>query len=194
MIADAIKFLRDRLNKTLPRDSSDGAAENLFVYVGTNKEDAVSFKSAAVSLLLVRIEEDTALRQPDPYARISPAGAHQKVAAEIRMNLWVLFVARFPDDYTRALQHLSDVVSYFQNHRVFNQENSPDLKEEVSQLVMELVTPSFSEQNEIWGALRAAYQPSALYKVKTIVFRDADGEPLTRIEEVVQTAEQVPSL
>ena len=194
MIADVIKFLRDRLNKTLPRDSSEGAAEDLFVYVGTNNDDSVSFKSAAVSLLLVRIEEDNALRQSDPYARISANGVHQKVAADIRMNLWVLFVARFPDDYTRALQHLSDVIRYFQNHRVFNQENSPDLKEEISQLVLELVTPSFSEQNEIWGALRAAYQPSALYKVKMIVFRDEDGQPLTRIEELIQTTEQVPSL
>jgi hypothetical protein len=194
MIADVIKFLRDRLNKTLPRDSSEGAAEDLFVYVGTNKDDSVSFKSAAVSLLLARIEEDTALRQPDPYARSSANGVHEKVAAEIRMNLWVLFVSRFPDDYARALQHLSDVIRYFQNHRVFNQENSPDLKEEVSQLVLELVTPSFSEQNEIWGALRAAYQPSALYKVKMIVFRDEDGVPLTRIEELIQTTEQVPSL
>ena len=194
MIADVIKFLRDRLNKTLPRDSSEGAAEDLFVYVGTNNDDSVSFKSAAVSLLLVRIEEDNALRQSDPYARISANGVHQKVAADIRMNLWVLFVARFPDDYTRALQHLSDVIRYFQNHRVFNQENSPDLKEEISQLVLELVTPSFSEQNEIWGALRSAYQPSALYKVKMIVFRDEDGQPLTRIEELIQTTEQVPSL
>ena len=193
MIADVIKFLRDRLNNTLPRDSSEGAAEDLFVYVDTNKDDSVSFKSAAVSLMLVRIEEDTTLRQPDPYARISATGVHQKVAPEIRMNLWVLFVARFPDDYSRALQHLSDVLRYFQNHRVFNQENSPELKEEVSQVILELVTPSFAEQNEIWGALRSAYQPSALYKVKMIVFEDKDGEPLTEVKEVVQTVVQTPA-
>ncbi len=192
MIADVIKFLRDRLNKTLPRDSSEGAAEDLFVYVGTNRDDSASFKSDAVSILLVRIEEDTTLRQPDPYARIFAKGVHQKVAPEIRLNLWVLFVARFPDDYTQALQHLSDVIRYFQNHRVFNQENSPDLKEEVSQLMLELVTPSFTEQNEIWGALRSAYQPSALYKVNMIVFRDEEGRSLTDVKELVQTVVQAP--
>ncbi len=193
MIADVIKFLRDRLNKTLMRDSLEGAAEDLFVYVGTDADGSASFKSDAVSILLVRIEEDATLRNPDLYARVSAEGVHQKVAPEIRMKLWVLFVARFPDDYSRALRHLSDVIRYFQNHRVFNQENSPDLKEEVPQLILELVTPSFTEQNEIWGALRSAYQPSALYKVNMIVFRDEDGRSLTDVKELNQTVAQAPS-
>lgn len=190
MIADVIKFLRDRLNAALPRDSSEGAAEDLFVYVGTNKDDSVSFKSGAVSILLIRIEEESALRQPDPYARMSAQGEHQKVHPEIRMNLWVLLVARFPDDYFRALQHLSDVIRYFQNHRLFNHQNSPDLKPEVSKLIFELVTPTFSEQNEIWGALRSAYQPSSLYKIKAIVFQDEEGQSVPAVKEVVQTMMQ----
>lgn len=192
MIADVIKFLRNRLNKALPRDSSEGAAEDMFVYVGTNKDDSVSFKSDAVSILLVRIEEETTLRQADPYARTSDNGAHLKVAPEIRMNLWVLFVARFPDDYSLALQHISDVISYFQNHRVFDQENSSDLKEDVSKLVLELVTPTFAEQNEIWGALRSAYQPSSLYKVKMIIFRDNDAQVVPEVKDLEQSVIQVP--
>jgi Pvc16 N-terminal domain len=192
MIGEVVKFLRDRLNKALPRDS-EGAAEDLFVYVGTDKDDAVAFKSGAVSVLLVRIEEDSALRPPDLYARVSADGVRQKVAPEIRLNLYVLFVARFPDDYSRALHHLSGVIRYFQNHRVFNQENSPELKDEISHLVVELLTPSFSEQNEIWGALRSAYQPSALYKVRMVVFQDLDGQPLAETKELIQTLTQARS-
>jgi len=192
MIGEVVKFLRERLNKALPRDS-DGAAEDLFVYVGADKDDAVSFKSGAVSVLLIRIEEETTLRRPDLYSRISPEGVRERVEPEIRMNLYVLFVARFPDDYSRSLHHLSGVIRYFQNHRVFNHENSPELKEEISQLVLELITPSFSEQNEIWGSLRAAYQPSALYKVKMIVFQDADAQPLTEVKELLQNVAQVRS-
>jgi hypothetical protein len=189
MIGEVIKFLRDRLNKALPRDS-DGAAEDLFVYVGTDRDDAVSFKSGAVSVLLIRIEGDNALRPPDLYARTSADGARQKVEPEIRLNLYVLFVARFPDDYSRSLHHLSGVIRYFQNHRIFNQENSPELKDDISYLVLELLTPSFSEQNEIWGALRAAYQPSALYKVKMVVFQDADAKAATETRELIQTIAQ----
>jgi len=189
MIGEVIKFLRDRLNKALPRDS-DGAAEDLFVYVGADKDDAVSFKAGAVSVLLVRIEEDNALRPPDLYARVSADGVRLKVEPEIRLNLYVLFVARFPDDYYRSLHHLSGVIRYFQNHRVFNQENSPELKEDISHLVVELLTPTFSEQNELWGTLRAAYQPSALYKIKMVVFQDADARAATETKEIIQTLAQ----
>jgi hypothetical protein len=190
MIGEVVKFLRERLNRALPRDS-DGAAEDLFVYAGAERDDAVSFKSGAVSMLLIRIEEDHALRPPDLYARTSPDGARVKVEPEIRLNLYLLFVARFPDDYARSLRHLSGVIRYFQNHRVFNAENSPELDGEIAQLAVELITPTFSEQNEIWGALRAAYQPSALYKVKLVVFQDAEGQPLTETTELIRTLTQV---
>ena len=92
-----------------------------------------------------------------------------------------------------ALHHLSRVVRYFQNHRVLNQENSPDLKPEISQLILELITSSFSEQNEIWGTLRSAYHPSALYKVKLIVFQDEDSHPLTTVQELIQNVVQATS-
>ena len=103
----------------------------------------------------------------------------------------MLFVARFPDDYSRSLHHLSGVIRYFQNHRVFNHENSPELAESVSQLVLELVTPSFAEQNELWGTLRSAYQPSAMYKVRMVVFQDEDARPLTEVKELLQNVAQV---
>ena len=193
MIADVLRFLRDRLNKAVPRDSSGGPVEDLFVYVGADREDAVSFKSDAVSMLLIRIEEDATLRPPDLYARGSSDGTRQKVEPEIRMNLYILFVARFPDDYSRALHNLSRVIRYFQNHRVFNQENSPDLDDGLYQLILELVTPSFSEQNEIWGSLRAAYLPSAMYKLKLIVFQDQDARSLAATKELIHAVSQAPS-
>ena len=47
--------------------------------------------------------------------------------------------------------------------------------ENIERLVIELVTLPFSQQNEIWSALRVAYHPSVLYKVKMVVFQDEDG-------------------
>jgi hypothetical protein len=195
MIADVLNFLKDRLNKAVPRDSSGHPAEDLFVYAGTAREDAVSFKSDSVSILLVRIEEETLLRPPDLYARTSAAGARQKVDPEIRMNLYVMFVARFPDDYSQSLRFLSSVIGYFQSNRVFNQENSPELKDGIAHLSLELNTPTFSEQNEIWGSLRAAYQPCAMYKVRMVVFRDEAGEALPALKQppiIRPIAQKVP--
>jgi hypothetical protein len=187
LIADALEFLRGRLNTAMPRDTAGGSAEDLFVYAGMNGDNDVSFPANAVSLVLVRIEEDTAHRRPEPYLRVAADGARTRVEPEIRLNLFVLVVARFPDDYRLALHHLSRVVGYFQRHRVFNRENSPELHQAIPQLLLELVTPSFSEQNEIWGALRVAYQPSALYRVRMVVFMEEEGTPLTATKELIHT-------
>ncbi len=192
MIAHVVGFLRDRLNAAYPRDAS-GSAEDMFVYVTGNKDDAVTFASNAVSVLLVRIEEETTLRPPDRHVRVAADGARTRVEPEIRMNLFVLFVARFQDDYALSLQQLSRVVRYFQNHRVFTHENAPELNAQVPQLVLELVTPSFAEQNEIWGALRTSYQPSALYKVRMVLFPDDDGALVPLTQTVTRQVVHVPS-
>src|SRR5262245_29617397 len=110
MIDDVLNFLRDRLNHALPRDASGGPAEDLFVFPGVGKDDMISFKTDAVSLVLIRIEQDTTLRSPELYSRISPSGTPQKVAPEIRIHLYVLFVARSADNYGQALHNLSRVI------------------------------------------------------------------------------------
>ena len=193
MIEDVVGFLRDRLNEAIPRDPSGGSAEDLFVYAGTKKEDSVSFTANAVSMLLVRIEEETTLRPPDPFVMIAADGTRKRVEPEIRMNVFVLFVARFPDDYRLSLQLLSRLIRYFQKHRVFTRETSPELSERVPLLILELVTPSFSEQNQIWGTLRVSYQPSALYKVRMVIFQDEEGSAVVPTKELIQTVVQVPS-
>lgn len=190
MIDQAVKFILDRLNAVIVRDRKNKPAEDIFSYVGTNADESISFKRDSVSIMLVRIEEETTLRKPDVYSRVSDKGVHQKVSPEIRMNLWLLFVSRFPNDYSSALLYLSRLISYFQNHRVFNQEDWPELKPNIPRLVLELVTPSFSEQNEIWGSLRAAYQPSAVYKMQMIVFEDNEAVDLPPITEITQNTIQ----
>ena len=192
MIDLVLGFLQTRLGQALPRGPHGEPQEKLFVYAGSDKNDATSFRSDAISALLIRIEEEATLRPPDRYARTAGDGVRQRVEPEIRMNLWVLFVARFPE-YGEGLRHLSRVVAYFQNHRVFNQENSPELDDELQQVIVELVTPTFSEQNEIWGSLRAAYLPSVLYRVKLVVFRDPDARSLIATQELIQSVSQAPS-
>ena len=186
MIAEVFEFLRVRLNSALPRDTTGGAAEDLFVYVTTDAADALSFKSNAVSLVFLKTEEDSVLRSPDLYSRVTTDG-RQRVEPEIRLNLTMLLVARFPADYGMALRHLSRIIRYFQSHRVFTPANSSDLPDGIPQLVLELITPTFAELNEIWGALRSACQPSVMYRIRLIVFRDDEGQAVPTVKAVDQS-------
>lgn len=185
MISDALVFLKNRLNTYLNSGRNpDDSQEDPVVFLDGADMEPLTFKLGAVSVLLINIEEENTLRAPDPYIRTFPDGTRQKVHPEIRLNLYVLFVARFTQ-YEEALRYLSLIIRYFQNHPVSNHHEAPELSENIEQLVMELVTLPFSEQNEVWNSLRVTYHPSVLYKVKMVVFQDEDAVRMPEIEETI---------
>ena len=184
MIGTVFDFLKDGLNAYLDLVSGahpDGAAGAWVVFPDGTHADAEAFKLGAVSALLINVEEEKILRPADRYVGRSNGGT-QAVQPEVRLNLYILFVARF-GNYAEGLNHLSGVIQYFQGHRVFDHLNAPALTEDVAQLTMELVTLPLAEQSEVWKALRSMYYPSVLYKVRMVVFQ-GDGDPVTgRITE-----------
>lgn len=156
--------------------------EEKVVFPDGEKMDPVTFRLGAISVLLINIQEDSTLRAPDLYSRVFPNGTRQQVQPEIKMNLYVLFVARFKQ-YEDALRYLSLIIHYFQRHRVLTHQNAPELSDDIEQLIMELNTLSFAEQNEVWNALRTTYHPSVLYKVKMVVFKDDEAVGAPEVEE-----------
>lgn len=186
MIDDTLIFLRDSLNSYLlgGAEPDDAAGEPPVRFATNDPSGTVKFATDALTLLLINLEQENVLRAPDPYVRILADGTQQRINPDVRLNLYVLCVAQF-NNYTNGLRSLSRVIEYFQRNRVFTPQSAPRLSEKIDQLVVELVTLPFGEQNEIWGALRTAYQLSALYKVKMVVFRDAD----TLAEPGVQTVD-----
>lgn len=172
MLNDVLGFLKDRLNAHLNlRGKANEAQEDQVVFLESNGVETLKFTQGAITALVINLEQENVLRAPDIYARTLTNGAVQKVQPEIRLNMYVLFVAYHPA-YDISLSKLSAVIQYFQGHRLFTHQDSPQLSEKIDQLVVELVTLSFSEQNEVWGALRLPYRPSVLYKVKMVVFSD----------------------
>lgn len=185
MISQALVFLKDNLNTYL-QASSDGssAIEDRAVFVDGSEMEPIKFPLGAVSVLLINVEEEKVLRDPDRYRRILVDGTQQKIHPDIRLNLYVLFVARFKR-YEDSLSYLSQVIQHFQRCQVFNQQNAPGLSDTIEKLIMELMTMPFSEQNEIWNALRTTYLPSVLYKVKMVVYQDQSGIEQSKVTEIV---------
>jgi hypothetical protein len=177
MLGEALQFLRETVNDHLrtglglrPPELEEG----LVVFPGSDKVDAPDFKLERVTVLLVNIEEEHAARSADPHRRLLPDGTTQQVSPPISVNAYVLFVARFKE-YDKSLQYLSHVLQLFQARRVFDHGSAPRLSDRIEKLTMELLTLPFSEQNHLWGILRAAYHPSLLYRLRMIVFSDQQG-------------------
>ena len=176
MIDDVTLFLKNQLNEYLNAQSGwgpgDPGEERVTLLDGDTMEPVI-FNPGAITTLLINLEQENVLRPPELFRRTSADGTSFAVQPEIRLNLFILFVARFKV-YQQGLRALSLIIRYFQNHRVLDSENAPSLPAGIEQLIVELVTLPFREQNEVWNALRATYHPSVLYKVSLVVFRDED--------------------
>jgi len=186
MIDKILRFLKNGLNTYLTSGKSPkDPQENQVVFSEWKNLDSINFKLGAVSVMLINLEQENILRAEDPFTRTLADGKVQKGHPEIRLNLFILFIPHY-SLYEDTLRNLSAIIQYFQSRRLLNHQNSPELSEDVEQLVIELMSLSFSEQNEIWGALRLPYHPSVLYKVKMVVFRDEDfNAPIPAVEEKI---------
>jgi hypothetical protein len=185
MIDEALIFLKKQLNNYMQASLGlNGAQPEPVAFIDGDRMEPLTFVSGAVSLLLVNLEEEYAMRDPDPYRRVAADGSQQVVHPPIRLNLYLLFVARY-SKYTDALRNLSLVIRFFQSHRLFTQSDSPGLSETIERLTVELITMPFAQQNEVWNSLRVSYHPSVLYRVKMIVFQDEHGFAAPVISEPV---------
>lgn len=187
MVDEALQFLRDNLNASLSATSgrpANASDPELVRFVdGEKLGESISFPSAAVSVLLVNLEEESSLRPGDPFVRQAADGTHQRVQPDIRLNLVVLFVANFKD-YSQSLRYLSRIIQYFQSHRAFHPGNSPTLSPRIEQLHVQLMPLAMTQLNELWGSLRTCYRPSVLYKVRMLTFRDTETTPTSPTTEV----------
>lgn len=184
MIGGVLAFLRKRLDAYLKAELTlpDEPVADKVVFLDGDKMDPLTFQEGAVSELLVNVEEERLLRGADPYVDVQDDGKPLRVSPNLRLGLHILFVARFKQ-YDVGWDHLAKIVDYLRMHRGFEQEDSADLPVGVERLTVELISQSFAEQNEVWSALRAAYHPSLLYRVRLVIIRDA--KPATA-EQVTQ--------
>jgi hypothetical protein len=173
MIDQAMLFLRNRLNAHLaaPTPGQVAPAEDAVVFLDGDKTDPISFRIGAVTALLINVEQEPILRAANPYQRIGADGTPYHLRPDIRLNLHVLFVARYKQ-YELALAKLSQIISFAQSNAVLDAQSAPDLPVSIPKLTLELVTLPLHEQNDLWNALRATFQPYLLYRVRMLVFQD----------------------
>jgi hypothetical protein len=195
LIGGALVFLRKHLDAHLKAELADDAGddplEDRVVFVEGDKIEPLSFKLGAVSTLLINVEEERQLRPAELYARRADDDTPRWGQPDIRLVLYVLFVARFKQ-YDLAWDHLSKIIQRFQHIRVFERETTPTLPQGIDKLVLELVTLDFAQQNEVWNALRITHHPSILYRVKLITLRDEQLETPARIEQAILNLKRKP--
>ncbi len=184
VIDRALLFLRDQLNVVLAATmgGAAGGTEDAVTFPEGDKLDPLTLKTGQINQLLVAMEQDHVMRRNDPFQRILADGSSARAEPEIRLILSVLFVARF-HAYEAGLAALGQLLGYFQANPVFDAKTAPALDPRIERLTVELHTMSMAEQNDLWGALRLAYHPSLLFRVRMVVFQDTSAQPSVPVSE-----------
>ena len=174
MIDKAILFLRDILNAHLsaPAPGLPESGEDAVVFLDSDKPDPISFRLGAVTELLIGMEQDPIMRAADPWQRVAADGTTFQSQPDVRLNLHVMFVARFKQ-YEQALAQLSRIVTFFHANPVLDARAFPAMPPDPPRLTMELLTLPLAEQNDLWNALRTALQPSLLYRARMVVITES---------------------
>lgn len=182
MIDNALNTIRTKLN-TYFKNLGE-APDDKVVYIDSGQPDDARFPLNKVSIALINIEEDRTLRQADQWAGRMHNGVVTGKNPEVRIQLLLLFIARF-GDYEQSMKSLSQIIRFFQAHRVFTATEAPQLSEDIDRLIIELQSMPLAQQNEVWNAMRSSYHPSVAYKISVLTYRDSMGMELgSEISEV----------
>src|SRR5262245_23329866 len=148
MLDIALTFLVKNLNTYLKaRTGSDFGEAELSRLVDDTGKWAVTQEH--IGAALINVEEERILKSQVPETTYVN-GRHVVLAPPLKLNLHVLFAANLTH-YDQALRYLSYVLTYFQAHPKFTQEECPDLDPRIDKLTIELLSLTYEQLNQVWA-------------------------------------------
>jgi hypothetical protein len=128
-------------------------------------------------LNVVNVEADRVYHSVETFAKRSDATI-ALVKPDVRVNLYLLFVGNY-GQYSEALKAISLVIAFFQHRTAFDYSAITGLEGKTGKVTFEMMSPTFEQQNHLWGALGAKYLPCVLYKAGLIDISDEVTEGVT---------------
>lgn len=170
MIGSAINQLASQLNEFLKRNANVTydivRASNLTEPNGNVVNDVEN----KLVMFLVNVTKET-MPISAPAQRSSVGNRHVESPPPVHIVLSVMVAANFSGrHYPDALKFLSNAISFFQRHPVFDHKTTPDLDERIERLVLDIENLSITDLSNLWGIVSGKYVPSILYKVRMITF------------------------
>jgi hypothetical protein len=157
------------------------------VHISNLTDNSGKTLAKELTLTLVNIDEEHILRNQNLYKE-TEEGMFAKINPEINLNLYCLITSNFGEketDYEESLKFLSLAATFFQVRNVFTPKNTPDLDSRIKQLIIELQSPSFEQQNNLWSFMGASYLPSLLYKIRMVTLQEEEtrmeAPPITEV-------------
>lgn len=145
----------------------------------------ITGSDADIIISLVNIEENRVSRNPQGYLK-SGTDLYLKNPA-VHLYLTLLFTsAKNEAGYEKAILHVQEVVQFFQTKYVFDHLNTPSLAvyPGIDKLILDMVTLSLEQLNNLWSVLGGKYQPSVLYRMRMVTIDSIPGDKGSVVKEI----------
>ena len=185
MLDSALLFFQEQLSNYI-KIKTGGQKEEAVKFAEIQAASGLVLPGNAIALLMVNLEEERTFRSGGARSDRLANDPNASAIPTLCLNLHLMYLANFKD-YIEGMKILSLVVRYFRSYRLFDCQKFPSLSPEIHQLSTELVNLTFLEQGELLRSLEIAYRPSALYRVRMLVYQDTEiddadtGAPLSDV-------------
>jgi Pvc16 N-terminal domain len=175
MIYHAIHCIETQL-KANPPDINAAAGSISEISSGNNTDNDIIIS-------LINVEENRISRDPVNYTRVGTSLLLKNPA--VHLNLTLMFTAlRSETAYGTALQNLQRVIQFFQSKYLFDHANTAELDPGIEKLILEMVTISFEQLNQLWAVLGGKYLPSVIYRMRMVTIDSITDQPADLITEI----------
>ena len=174
MIDAAISHIAGQLNQYLKR--SFDLNEDIVVVSNILEQDGSVASNVANKLVmfLINVERDTTPSRPQ---NSQTTGLDRSIISypPIYLNLYLMVAGHFNgSNYPEALKFLSNTISFFQRHPVFDHKNTPELDSRIDKLALAIENLNIKDLSTLWSAITGKYLPSIIYKVRMVAFDSED--------------------
>lgn len=171
MIQKAMSFVAGEVNAYIRKRNRLSSNERMVVISNlVNPDGSLALKEEnKIVLSLVNIQKETVVNAASP--------AHREMFTRSTQphfyNIFILFSAYFKEGLTEeGIRYLSQVLTFFQSNPYHDHTTAPALPAEITKLVYDYHTLSFSDLSNLWGSLGAKYLPSALFRVSMLTVQE----------------------
>jgi len=173
MIDKVLDFVRTQLNTYLQNKLSLLPTEDAIILSNISQLNETQPNSGGndvdpqnAFISVVNIEEDRISKSPENFVRALDGSITYK-SPKIFLNVYVLFAVNLTS-YTESLKRLSYIIQFFQYQNVFTPISYPSIPAGVDELILDLMSLSYQDLNNLWGILGSRYLPSVMYKMRLI--------------------------
>ncbi|MEA3354649.1 MAG: DUF4255 domain-containing protein [Campylobacterota bacterium] len=146
--------------------------KSVVLHKPNNLKGEIDLPDNSISLSLINIEEELSARDSMVQKQVIDGKVYKQEPA-VNVNLQIIFIANFQNDYINELNCITKIIEFFQQKSSFTPSNTKELANfGIDKLIFKLNTLPVEEQHNIWSILGGSYQPSIVYKVGLITIQE----------------------